>query len=596
MIKVKNLTVKNFLSIGNATQALDFDRKDLTLVLGENLDLGGDDAGARNGVGKTSIINALSYSLYGQALTNIRKDNLINKSNGKNMLVTIEFEVAGVKYRVERGRKPSVMKYFIGDVEQAVKDDGIAQDNSAQGDSRETQQELERIIGMSHDMFKHVVALNTYTEPFLALRANDQRVIIEQLLGITLLSERAEKLKELAKTTKDDIIQEEFRIKAVQDANKKIEIQIASLQQRQKLWGNKQLDDCAAFQESIVGLEHIDITSEIQAHRELVEYNSLKSLHDELGLLYHTLKADIVKQDKVLDKLNSDIASLTKHECYACGHELHDVQQEELKKRKEADLVEASMQSLANQTQEVELFDQIKSLDALPVKPKTFYKTLEEALKHQHTVETLQKDLLARASDLDPYAEQIVEMSNAALEEITYDKINALTTLKEHQEFLLKLLTNKESFIRKRIIDQNLTYLNSRLSQYLDKMGLPHVVTFQNDLSVNITELGRELDFDNLSRGERCRLILSLSWAFRDVWESLYTPINLLFIDELIDNGLDTSGVESAIATLKKMSRDTNKSIWLVSHKDELAGRVNNVLNVVKENGFTSFATDVTEV
>jgi DNA repair exonuclease SbcCD ATPase subunit len=135
--------------------------------------------------------------------------------------------------------------------------------------------------------------------------------------------------------------------------------------------------------------------------------------------------------------------------------------------------------------------------------------------------------------------------------------------------------------------------LNARLSQYLDRIGLPHTVVFMNDLSVNITELGRELDFDNLSRGERNRLILSLSWSFRDVWESLYQPINLLFIDELIDSGMDASGVENAMAILKKMSRDAHKSIWLVSHRDELGGRVNNVLTVVKENGFTSYNTDV---
>jgi len=110
---------------------------------------------------------------------------------------------------------------------------------------------------------------------------------------------------------------------------------------------------------------------------------------------------------------------------------------------------------------------------------------------------------------------------------------------------------------------------------------------------VSITELGRDLDFDNLSRGERNRLILSLSWAFRDVWESLYQPINLLFIDELVDSGMDSSGVENSLAILKKMSRDQNKSIWLVSHKDELAGRVNNTLKVVKENGYTSYDTDL---
>jgi DNA repair exonuclease SbcCD ATPase subunit len=124
-------------------------------------------------------------------------------------------------------------------------------------------------------------------------------------------------------------------------------------------------------------------------------------------------------------------------------------------------------------------------------------------------------------------------------------------------------------------------------------VGLPHTVVFQTDLTVSIEELGRELDFDNLSRGERNRLILSMSWAFRDVFESLYQPINLLFIDEMIDNGLDTQGVENSLALLKQMSRERHKSIWLVSHRDELAGRVENILRVVKENGFTNYNTDV---
>ena len=122
---------------------------------------------------------------------------------------------------------------------------------------------------------------------------------------------------------------------------------------------------------------------------------------------------------------------------------------------------------------------------------------------------------------------------------------------------------------------------------------MPHEVKFESDLSVNISQLGQEFDFDNLSRGERNRLILSMSWAFRDVFESLYQPINVLFIDEMIDNGMDTQGVENSLALLKKMSRERHKSIWLVSHRDELAGRVENILKVVKENGFTSYNTDV---
>jgi DNA repair exonuclease SbcCD ATPase subunit len=184
-------------------------------------------------------------------------------------------------------------------------------------------------------------------------------------------------------------------------------------------------------------------------------------------------------------------------------------------------------------------------------------------------------------------------METQALQAIDFEAINVLTRTMEHQKFLLDLLTSKDSFVRKKIIDQNLSYLNARLTHYLDKIGLPHQVIFKNDLQVEITELGRELDFDNLSRGERNRLILGLSFAFRDVWESLYSPINTLFIDELIDSGLDTMGVENSLAILKDMSRRRQKSIWLVSHREELAGRVPNVLKVVKENGFTSYNTAV---
>jgi DNA repair exonuclease SbcCD ATPase subunit len=107
---------------------------------------------------------------------------------------------------------------------------------------------------------------------------------------------------------------------------------------------------------------------------------------------------------------------------------------------------------------------------------------------------------------------------------------------------------------------------------------------------VLITQLGQDLDFDNLSRGERNRLILALSFAFRDVWENLYQHINLLFVDELIDSGMDSAGVEAGLAVLKKMGRERNKNIYLISHKDELVGRVNNVLRVIKENGFTSYS------
>ena len=574
------------MSVGNATQAVQFDRKDLTLVLGQNLDLGGDDTGARNGTGKTTIINALSYALYGSALTNIKKDNLINKTNGKNMLVTIEFEKDGTDYKIERGRRPNTMAFYIGGEEQQITDE-------SQGDSRETQAAIERMMGMSHDMFKHIVALNTYTEPFLALKANDQRTIIEQLLGITVLSEKADVLKEQLKATKDAITAEEYRIKAVSDANARIQEQIEATKRRQTLWINKNLNEINELRTALDVIADIDIDQELAAHDALDAYNEKTKAAAEINKWKISCEQEQVKLLKVLEKLKLEIEKLERHECYACGQSIHDAKHEEVLAEKRATMKETSLQYLSTDGQLRQHVNELELLgDAGPI-PRVFYDKKEDAINHKHTVANLKQQLETAQNAHDPYAEQIAEMETQALEEINYDLINELANVKDHQDFLLKLLTNKDSFIRKRIIDQNLSYLNARLSQYLDRIGLPHTVKFNNDLTVSIEELGRELDFDNLSRGERNRLILSMSWAFRDVWENQNQPINLLFIDEVIDTGMDSSGVENSLAILKKMAREGNRSVWLVSHKDELAGRVNNVLHVIKENGFTSYSTDV---
>ncbi len=588
MIKIKELTVKNFMSVGNQTQAVDFGKENLTLVLGENLDQGGDDSGSRNGTGKTTIVNALSYALFGTALTNIKKDNLINKINNKNMLVTLAFNKDGTDYRIERGRKPNVLKFYVNDQEQETEES-----DDAQGDMRETQKDLDDLLGMSHDMFKHIVALNTYTEPFLSMRANDQRVIIEQLLGITLLSEKAESLKELIRQTKDAITQETANIEAIKKSNEKIQQSIDSLFTRQAAWNKQHEQDLEKIARAIVELENVDIETELANHalqKTYAEHSAkLKSLNKERA----TLDSAIAQAERSVTKYDGELAKLADKTCHACEQQLHDHKHEEMTATAKANLVEAQ-KYLDKVTADLKKIQkEISAIGELTRPADTYYETVEEALKHQNILQTLETQYTVKLGESDPYQEQIDELTNTALQETSWDAVNEMTTIKEHQEFLLKLLTSKESFIRKKIIDQNLAYLNNRLTYYLDKMGLPHTVVFQNDLTVEITQLGQDLDFDNLSRGERNRLILGLSWAFRDVWESLYQNINLLFVDELVDNGLDASGVENALAVLKKMARERKKNIYLISHKDELIGRVNNVLKVIKENGFTSYANDL---
>ncbi len=585
MIRIKDLTVKNFMSVGNQTQAVDFDKEQLTLVLGENLDQGGDDSGSRNGTGKTTIINALSYALYGKALTNIRANNLINKTNSKGMLVTLQFEKNNNQYRIERGRGPNFFKFYVNNQESLV--------DESQGDSRQTQDDVNTLLGMSHDMFKHIVALNTYTEPFLSMRVNDQRQIIEQLLGITILSEKADTLKDQARQTKEAITSETLKIEAIQTANSKIETTIGSLQSNQKAWLSKRAADTTKLQEAISELEHLDIETELELHEKLQNWNQHNNAILALKKELSTLEPALVRADKSVEKVNKDILDLVDAKCYTCGQELHVDKKVEIAERKDKELEDAIAYQIEITSKLKDVTMGLQDIGDINGKPTTYYETAKEAYEHRQNVDSLKQAWESKKDEEDPYQAQIDELNNSAIQEIDWNVVNELTNFKEHQEFLLKLLTNKDSFIRKKIIDQNLAYLNNRLTYYLDKLGLPHQVLFQNDLNVEITQLGQDLDFDNLSRGERNRLILGLSFAFRDVWESLYQGVNLLFIDELIDSGMDTAGVENSLGVLKKMAREREKNIYLISHKDELIGRVNHVLRVVKENGFTSYANDL---
>lgn len=583
MLKIKNVSAKNFMSIGAQTQAVNFDNCQLTLVLGHNLDMGGD--GSRNGTGKTTIINALSYALYGEALTNIRRDNLINKTNGKGMIVTADFEIGTKQYRIERGRKPNVLRLLINGED--------AFDEEQQGDSRETQKEIEKILGFPHEMFKQLIALNTYTEPFLSLKANDQRAMIEQLLGITELSSKAEVLKELLKDTKDSIKEEEIKITAINNSNERIGKNIAEIESRSKAWVKTHADKVNDIQTSIDTLKEIDIDVEIGRHKLNAEVSKQNDARKTLQNELDRVSTSLVRSDNKLGELRMHLADARAGVCPACGQGTAHLDTHE----------EYTAELLVKITDEEKYHDELfassdeltKALTEFSIESEeedTFYNDLESALEHKHNLDALETSLVEKISEQNPYVEQIESLRETGIQEIDFEVINDLTFLKEHQEFLYKLLTSKDSFIRKRIIDQNIAYLNHRLAHYLNKIGLPHDVKFNSDLTVEITEYGRDLDFDNLSRGERNRLILSLSWAFRDIYESLNQPMNLLCIDELIDSGMDTMGVENSLGILKKMHREQGKNIFLISHKEELVGRVNNVLTVVKEGGFTSYNTD----
>jgi len=588
MLNIKTITIKNFMSIGDHAESINLEDNSLTLILGENLDTTNDTGVGRNGVGKTAIISALSFGLFGQAISNISKDNLVNNINKKGMFVVIEFEKDSHKYTIERGRKPNFLKFTV--------DDNIVNSedtNEAQGESKDTQDSIEAVLGFSHNIFKHIVALNTKTLPFLSLNTRHQKDFIEELLGILQLSQKAEVLKERIRESKNEIKQEEFKIQTQKDSNERILKSIKDLERRSVLWVRNHDAKILELENAIIELDSLDVNIEIEQHKKLQEYNeinkNIKSLEAELK---RTTKLRDENKRQV-DNSQKELEHSLENICPTCEQGIHGDKLEEITNKIQDELERNLEHQIELNTQYTEVYEKhdklSNQLGEFGTKPETFYNSIDEAYNHKNSVEMLLNELSKEKTEENPYIEQIETLNKTGLQEISFDTINSLSKMRDHEEFLWKLLTSKDSFIRKKILDQNLSYLNSRLTHYLEKLGLPHLVSFLNDMSVEIKYLGESFDFDQLSRGEGTRLILALSWSFRDIFELLNNPLNLLVIDELLDSGLDVQGCESAIQIIRAMARDRNRNVFLISHREELMSKISCILKVIKENGFTSF-------
>lgn len=720
MIRILNATLRNFMTIGEITQSIDLSIDGLTLVLGENLDIGG--ANSRNGCGKTAILQAICYVLFGKPLTKIRLDNLVNSLNSKDMLITMEFEANGKSYRIERGRKPAVLRFFK---------DGVAQKlDEAQGENKRTQAEIERILGLSYKLFRHIVALNTSTLPFLREEAEVQREVIEELFGIAQLSQRADALKKLIEVTKEQVRDADATAKATSEANGRIEQAIGLAQSDAETWKTAQQHRIVHLMTQAESMHAIDIDAEIAVFDRLDHWTQqqgeivgrrqtaerqIATLAQEISRLrsdvlryeteaqsaesgeimrlerqaqrYRTeanqdvqpqidrLHAEVVRRqqeassqyaeanrlDIELDTLHKQLAHPDAHACSTCGQGLAGTdhlatvmaklsqQQQAVSDRvvwllsdhdralAEAAAAEAEIAQLAQVAQQrrddllakvaalsedidraqAELQDKQKlaqqqadqllakiddllhqkklasdQIDALPElgpAPVSAYASRDALWQLRQDRDLLLNRLETEIAKPNPNDAKLDGL-RSTLVLVDYTELNEFTYRLKHETFLHKLLTAKESFIRKKIIDQNLKYLNKRLDHYLQRLGLPHEVAFQADLTVEIVLLGAEFDFEQLSRGEMNRVILATSWAFRDVWENLNTTLSLLFVDEMLDQGTDGAGVEAALDILAQMAGERHKSIFLVSHRDELRDRIDNVLLVRKENQFTSFA------
>lgn len=595
MIRFISITLRNFMSYGNNTTVIQLDRPGTTLIVGEDLDNTTGGTGA-NGVGKTVIINALSYAVYGKPVSNISLDNLVNNINKKNMEVTVTFEKNGTYYHIKRVRKSksyaagNYVKYYVKEGSYDFTDE----DERTRDSVSNTNKAIEEVIGIPHELFSRIVVFSALHVPFLDLPVRHptqacQTRIIEELFDLTTLTEKAEALKTMIKENEQRLEIVQARQEQVQRERDRHAQQVSAAKQRVITWeqqNEKQIADLESKLEKVAG---IDFSTERAAHEEK---NILETQLNDLLSEQRSMSDELKRLESSRAKYEKELAHLKNEKCPYCLQKFADAEKKitELQEKltEKGDFAAELKTKISVSEDHVD--DISKQLTS--VGEKITVSNLDELLEIKSQTASIKSRVKELQNATNPFIEPLDELETMELDEVSHVESNDLSKVIEHQKFLHKLLTKKDSFVRKALLNKNIPYLNMKLQQYLADLGLPHTVEFTHELIAVINQFGRPLDFGNLSNGQRARVNLALSLAFRDVLQQLHTKINVCMFDEVLDVGLDAVGVQAAAKMLKRKSRDEKLSLYLISHRDEINAAFDNTMTVQMTKGFSYIKED----
>jgi len=578
--------MKNFLSYGAVPTVVNLERPGTTLILGEDLDNTAQGAGA-NGVGKTVIVNALVYALYDKPISNISKDNLVNNINKKHMEVTLDFEKDGKHYHVQRVRK---MK--AGAAGNWVKFSEDGKDLSL--DVAATNDLIEKVLGLPFELFVRIVAVSATHTPFLDLPVRhvsqaNQTDIIEELFDLKTLSDKATALKKDIKETDESLKIQKVRIDGLEKEHARHEKQIESAEKRVVAWHKSNKNEIATIKRKLAKIAGVDIEDQ----------QAKISERDDLVTVRGDSKNTLATEQKIVTALDKDDAAEDKKivhykddKCYACQQSIKDAKIQIAKAEDQKKVNDKERKKSIKRTEKAQkIYDDAVACIAKLDKDITV-DDIEELIEIKGKVAGYETELENKQNANNPFAEPLQELLDVELDPIEMEKINELTTESEHQKFLLKLLTKKDSFVRKALLNKNIPFLNKRLALYLTELGLSHVVEFTHEMTASISQFGRPLDFGNLSNGQQARVNIALSFAFRDVLQSIHSRVNVCMLDEILDVGLDAIGVQAAAKMLKRKSREEKISLYIISHRDEIDSAFDRRMLVQMSKGFSYINED----
>jgi len=579
MLQFLDLNIRNFLSYGNTNTVIKLNKNGVVLIAGVN------------GVGKSAIIQALLYVLYDKTLSNCKVDELINNVNKKHMEVSVTFYIPNIGYyKILRARKMKpggsgnyVKLYFN-------KDETIFNEthNETLDGNYNTDKKILSVINIPFEMFVRIVVISATNTSFLDLPANhavspSQTSFIERLFNMTILADKASVIKDLVKSTEDSLKIQLIQIQSIEREQLRLVEQIQNIKQKADTFDDNNQIKITELESKLAKINNLNLDNERELYNKS---NELEVIKKKLIKQQATLSSSVQKYEKLQIEKTHEINHLNSNTCPYCL-------QTYTNKEKITECEIQIKDCIYNIAELLEFIDAIAiDIETNIVEHNNIINqitvhNLEELIdiKNESQYTTQRVEELKIAPNV--YYEQYIELKKTCIEDIDYTEVNRLRRLSEHQQFLLKLLVKKDSFIRKKLLTVNLQYLNARLQHYLVDLELPFKVEFTHQMIVEITHLGRYISSNNLSNGQRSRVNIAMTMAFRDVRQKLHIPVNICLFDEALDIGLDGAGMTAAISMLKRKARDENTTLYIITHREETMTLFDQVMDVSMADGYS---------
>jgi DNA repair exonuclease SbcCD ATPase subunit len=570
MITFKSVSWKNFLSTGNSVNKVLLNKSNTTLIIG------------KNGEGKSTILDALCFALFGKPFRNINKGQLVNSINGKNCSVEIEFSVGRKEYRIIRGIKPNVFEIYQND-------EMINQDAAAKDYQKVLEQQ---ILKLNYKTFTQVVILGSASfVPFMQLSPAMRREVIEDILDIRIFSTMNQLLKERAQETKEEISLIETQINSARDKVESQKVLIETI-------SNAKAESIKAI-ECKIETNNSQISNEQDEIDVLIkDITALKEQISGKDALYD----DIEKAKQLKTKLNEKVETcehnaefFTDHEvCPSCSqdipedhkqkiiHDLHTKMQDNTRKISE---LEVALETLTKKLQEINGIIEIITDKNILLSTKNSTVAL---LSKQ--INDMKKELSSQQQDTTNIDEEKTKLKVLATEAL--DKIQQKTKL-QHQRNLEEVanILLKDTGIKTAIIREYLPVMNKLINKYLTAMDA--YIHFELDEAFNEVVKSRyrdEFTYASFSEGEKMRIDLSILFTWRQIAKMKNSVnTNLLILDEIFDSSLDTAGTDYFLTLMNSFGENTN--IFVISHKgDQLFDKFRSVIKFEKRNDFSVIA------